>query len=87
MKDKDDDHRQGIRSFAPIFLSFIYYGCGLAVVYRYHHLGIYIVRISILFNNEYYLSFLVRLVGFVTVPILMCRSIFKYYFYHKTSIK
>jgi len=48
-KGKDDNYRQGIRSLAPMFLSIIYYGYGLFSVYRYNHLGIYIVRIPILF--------------------------------------
>ncbi len=43
IEDKDDNYRQGIRSLGPIFLSIIYYGCGLCVIYRYHHLGIYVV--------------------------------------------
>ncbi|CAF3539264.1 unnamed protein product [Rotaria sp. Silwood1] len=42
IKDKDDNYRQGIRSLGLIFLSIVYYGCGLTVVYRYHHLGIYV---------------------------------------------
>ncbi|CAF3564140.1 unnamed protein product [Rotaria sp. Silwood1] len=31
IKDKDDNYRQGIRSLGLIFLSIVYYGCGLIV--------------------------------------------------------
>jgi hypothetical protein len=49
IKDKDDNYRQGTRFLVPIILSIIYYGCGLYVVYRYYHLGIYVVRILFFF--------------------------------------
>ncbi|CAF0768140.1 unnamed protein product [Rotaria sordida] len=42
IKDKDDNYQHGIHSLGPIFLSIVYYGYGLIVVYQYHHLGIYI---------------------------------------------
>lgn len=45
IKDSDDNYRQGVRSFVPICLSIIYYGCGLCAIYGYFHSGIYIVRI------------------------------------------
>lgn len=52
MKDQDNHYRQGIRSLAPIFISIVYYGYGLAVVYRCHHFGIYIVRIVDFFCHD-----------------------------------
>jgi hypothetical protein len=56
IKEKDDNYRQGIRSLAPICLSLIYYTCGLIVIFRYHHLGIYVVRLflNICFNAKHY---------------------------------
>ena len=50
--DNIDNHRQGIRSLGPILFSFVYYIYGLIVVYRYHHLGIYVVRILFLFCSN-----------------------------------
>ena len=54
LKDRDYHYRQGIRSLAPIFISIIYYGYGLAVVYRCHHFGIYIVGMAELFLHDKY---------------------------------
>ena len=48
-KDKDENYRQAIRSLAPIFLSFIYYGFGLYTIFGYSHLGIHTVSILFLF--------------------------------------
>ncbi|CAF3833733.1 unnamed protein product [Rotaria magnacalcarata] len=42
-KNKDDTPRQDLPSLGPILFSFVYYGCGLIVVYRIHYLGIAIV--------------------------------------------
>ncbi|CAF3444074.1 unnamed protein product [Rotaria socialis] len=40
IKNRDDNLRQGLLSLGPILFSFVYYGCGLIVVYRIHYLGI-----------------------------------------------
>ena len=41
----DDTHKEGLRLLSPILMSLLYHGAGFVVVYRYHKLGIYIVRI------------------------------------------
>ncbi len=88
IKGNSDDYRQGRRSLVPLLFSFVYYGYGLIVVYRYHHLGIYLVRIlfSFYFNIKQYFYLIVFLVRFFTIYMFMSRSFFQYSIYCKTSI-
>ncbi|UJR36838.1 hypothetical protein I4U23_029551 [Adineta vaga] len=42
IEGRDSNYRQGLRLLVPAILSFIYYTCGLIVIYLIHHIGVYV---------------------------------------------